>query len=164
MSNKNIEKLVSEDKKGYRKSKSNKIREILLITSSIIFILVVLTIIFISPLAKYLVERFDKKYTGREIKMSWAYVNPFTGYIHFDNLKIYEFKSDIVFFSANGLSANVTMSKLLSKTYEVSELTLDNPQGLLFQNKKQFNFSDLIMRFSPKKQSAEKKEPIHFNT
>ncbi len=163
MSNKNIEKLVSEDKKGYRKSKSNKIREILLITSSIIFILVVLTIIFISPLAKYLVERFDKKYTGREIKMSWAYVNPFTGYIHFDNLKIYEFKSDIVFFSANGLSANVTMSKLLSKTYEVSELTLDNPQGLLFQNKKQFNFSDLIMRFSPKKQSAEKKEPIHFN-
>lgn len=141
----------------------SKLKKALKISFFTTIILVVVVIAFISPLTKYLIERFDKKYTGREITMNWAYVNPFTGYIHFDNLKIYEFENDTIFFSANGLNANIAMSKLLSKTYEVSELTLDNPQGLIFQNIKQFNFSDLITKFSSKEGSPKKKELIHLN-
>ena len=128
-----------------------------------IIFLFALLIAFISPLTKYLIEKFDKKYTGREIEMDWAYVNPFPGYVHFDNLKIYEFESDTIFFSSLGLSANVTMTKLLSKTYEISELTLNQPQGLIFQNKKHFNFSDLITKFSSKEDSTKKKNPLHLS-
>jgi len=29
--------------------------------------------------------------------MDWVYVNPFTGYVHFSNLRIYEAKSDSVY-------------------------------------------------------------------
>lgn len=141
----------------------SKLKKAFIIFISTITLVVVLVIVCISPLTKYLIERFDNKYTGREIKMNWAYVNPFTGYFHFDNLKIYEFKSDSVFFSTSGLSANVAMSKLLSKTYEVSELTLDNPKGLVFQDRKQFNFSDLITKFSSKKDTIQKSAPLHLN-
>lgn len=141
----------------------SKLKKGLKISLISILILVVVVIAFISPLTKYLIEKYDKKYTGREITMNWAYVNPFTGYLHFDNLKIYEFERDTIFFSASGLSANISMSKLLSKTYEISEFTLDRPQGLIFQNKEYFNFNDLIDRFSSKEDSSKNKEPLRLS-
>lgn len=139
------------------------LKKIFKISLLIAAIFVVAVLAFISPLTKYLVEKYDKKYTGREIRMDWAYVNPFTGYLHFNNLKIYEFESDTVFFSAEGLSANIEMSKLISKTYEISELILDSPQGLVFQNEKYFNFSDLITKFTSKEITDKNKEPLHLN-
>ena len=94
-----------------------KLKKTLIIVISAIIVTVTVVILLISPIAKYLLEKYDEKYTGRQIKMGWAYVNPFTGYIHFSNLKIYELKSDSVFFSANGVSANIALLKLFSKTY-----------------------------------------------
>jgi hypothetical protein len=132
------------------------------ITVSII-IIVAAVIIFISPFTKYLVKKYDEKYTGRQITMDWAYVNPFTGYIHFSNLKIHEQKSDSIFFSADGISANIAMLKLLFKTYEIRKLTLDHPIGIIIQNKKDFNFNDLVEKFTSKENSDAIKVPVHFN-
>ena len=67
-------------------------KALIIVISSIIFILMVV-ILLISPIAKYLVEKYDEQYTGRQIKMDWIYVNPFTGYVHISNLKIYESKT-----------------------------------------------------------------------
>ena len=127
--------------------------------------LVVLVFIFISPIAKYLVEKYDTKFTGREVKMEWAYVNPFTGYLHFDGLKIYECESDSVFILMDGLSLNFEMLKVLSGVYEISEITLNKPWGRMVQNGKQFNFSDLIVQFGPKeaRKDTAKREPVKFN-
>ncbi len=96
--------------------------------------------------------------------MDWIYVNPFTGYAHIDNLKIHEQNSDSIFFSADGISVNFEMHKLLSKTYEISSVTLNKPIAHIIQNKKDFNFNDLIEKFSPKDKLPKKnKEPVHFN-
>jgi len=141
----------------------SKLKKVFKISIISITIFVIAVILFISPFTKYLVEKYDVKYTGREIKVDWAYVNPFSGYIYFSNMKIYELKSNSLFFCANGLSANISIYKLLSKTYEVSELTIDHPRGIVFQNKKDFNFNDLIKRFFSKTDSMKKKETIHFN-
>jgi len=126
---------------------------------------VALVIIFISPITKYLVEKYDTKFTGREVKMDWAYVNPFTGYLHFDGLKIFECESDTVFISVAGLSLNFEMLKALSGVYEISKITLNKPWGRIVQNGKQFNFSDLIVQFGPKeaKKDTAKREPVKFN-
>ena len=127
--------------------------------------LVVLIVIFISPITKYLIEKYDTKYTGREIKMDWAYVNPFTGYLHFDGLKLYECESDTVFFSVDGLSLNFEILKAISGEYEISDFTLNKPWGKVVQNGNQFNFSDLIVQFGPKEAVKDtlKKEPVKFN-
>ena len=53
----------------------SRLKKTLLIVSSILVILVVLVILFISPISKYLVEKYDEQYTGRQITMDWAYVN-----------------------------------------------------------------------------------------
>lgn len=142
---------------------SSKLKKTLLIVSITIITLVALVIIFISPIAKYLVEKYDVKYLGREVKMDWAYVNPFTGYVHLDDLKIFEQKSDSVFLEMKGVSAHFSMTKLFSKTYEIESISLDAPVGKIIQIKKQFNFADIIELFSPKKDQKHKKGPVHFN-
>lgn len=138
------------------------------IVSITLFVLIV--ILFISPITKYLIQKYDVEYTGRQITLDRSYVNPFTGYIYFSDLKIYELKNDStgqtgdsIFFSTDGFSAKVEILKLFSKIYEISELTLSHPFGIIIQNKKEFNFSDLIDKLSSKKNSDINKEPLHFN-
>ncbi|MBC7391085.1 MAG: DUF748 domain-containing protein, partial [Opitutaceae bacterium] len=143
----------------------SKIKKSLLIILSIIILIVVLAILFISPLTKYMIEKYDEKYTGRQITMDWAYVNPFTGSIHFSGLKLFELKSDSVFFSLDGLGVNLNVLKALNKIYEIESVTLDRPYITIKQDKKHFNFTDLIEKFS-KKDSIPidtNKVPVHFN-
>jgi len=148
---------------------NTKLKKTLIIVISSIIIIIMVVIILISPITKYLIEKYDVKYTGRQIKMSWIYVNPFTGYIYINNLKIYESdslpalaESDSVFFSAKGLSVNFAMRKMLSKTFEITKLTLEQPRGIITQNKNDFNFNDLIKKFTPEKPAATPSK-IHFN-
>ena len=141
-----------------------KVKKPILYMIGFFILFVIVVILFISPIAKYVIQKYDVSYSGREVKLNWIYINPFTGYVHIDDLKIYEAKSDSVFFSADGVSANFEIYKLLSKTIEISQLTVDKPIGIIAQNKKEFNFSDLIKLFSPKDTLNPKPTAsIHFN-
>ncbi|MBC7424954.1 MAG: hypothetical protein H7321_00345, partial [Bacteroidia bacterium] len=106
------------------KFKLKKLKKPLFITLIVIVVLMAVIIIFISPISKYMIEKYDKKFTNREITLDWAYVNPFTGYIHLDNLKVYEENTDSIFLAMSGLTVNFEVSKLLSKTYEIGKLKL----------------------------------------
>src|SRR5512140_2108084 len=103
-----------------KNSHLHKLKGILFIITSSIIIITVVVILFISPITKYLVKKYDVEYTGRQITIGRTFVNPFSGNIHFSNFKIYEEKSDSIFFSADGVDVNVAMFKLFSKTYEIS--------------------------------------------
>jgi len=138
------------------KSKAHKAKKALLIFAGLVVLLVALSILFISPLVKYFVEHNDEKYTGRQITMDWAYVNPFTGFVHFNNLKIYEAKKDTLFFSAKNVSADFSLLKLFKKDIEITELILDHPRGVVTNTKKHFNFRDLVLRFAPDTVSSNK--------
>ena len=140
----------SENRKILKGSHKHKLVKTLLILVSTVIVFTGVVIIFISPVTKYLVEKYDLKYTGRQITMDWMYVNPFTGYIYFNNFKIHEFHSDSIFLSAKGVSANFAMRKLFSKNFEISELTLNQPHGIIIQIDKSLNFDDLITKSTPK--------------
>ncbi|HTH55189.1 MAG TPA: DUF748 domain-containing protein [Cyclobacteriaceae bacterium] len=109
---------------------------------------IIILLLFLSPLTKYLIERYDEQYTGRQITLDRAYVNPFTGFFAFSNFKVLEKEKDTVFFSAKEVSIDLALLKLLSKTYEITEVIFKEPRGTVVQNKKQLNFDDLIRRFS----------------
>lgn len=140
----------------------HKLIKTLLIALGSVILFVGIVILFISPITKFLIEKYDEKYTGRQIKMDLAYVNPFTGYIHFKNIKIFELNSDSIFFSANGLDMHIELHKIPAKTYEISDLTITHPRGTIIQNKKEFNFNDLIEKFTSK-DSLATKSSVHFN-
>jgi hypothetical protein len=148
---------------------NRKTKRIIILIISYILIFIVVVILFISPITKYLLEKYDIKLTGRHIKTGWLYLNPFTGYVHIGNLKIYEStdlpslsEGDSIFFSAKSVSASVAMRKLLWKTIEISRITLNQPMGVIIQNKRDFNFNDLIKRYTPKK-SDTTRSSLHFN-
>ena len=126
-----------------------KVIKVLSVVAGVIMLSLVLIFLFISPITKYLIEKYDEQYTGRQITMDRVYVNPFTGYFHFTNLKIYEQKSDSVFIAAKSLNVDIALFKLWSNTIELSELTLINPIGKIIQHDKDFNFDDLKKRFFP---------------
>jgi hypothetical protein len=141
----------------------NKYSKILYYAASCIIVIVIVVTLCISLIAKYLIGKYDEKYTGREITMDWAYVNPLTGYIHLSNLKIYEQENDSIFFSADGVTARISMIKLLFKTFEIRKLELNNPHGTIIQNKKEFNFNDLVDKFSSDEKSDTPRAKIHFS-
>jgi len=130
-----------------------------------IALFVALALILLSPIVKYLVQKYDVKYTGREITISSAYLNPFTGYLRLNNLMIYEQKSDSIFLEAKSLRLNMELTKLLGKTYEISSITLEKPLSYVIQKGDVFNFSDLIEKFSSSDSSGTepKSEPTKFN-
>lgn len=139
-----------------------KLKKTILTIAVTMILAITLIIIFISPIAKYLVEKYDVTYTGREITMDYTYVNPFTGSVYIKNLKINELKSDSVFISSNDVSAQLNMFKLFTKTYEISHITLNQPTIVISQTNKDLNFDDLIQKFTSKEPSI-KKKPVHFN-
>lgn len=123
------------------------------IVIGIIFFLVILTVILISPITKSLIEKYDEQITGRQITMDRAYVNPFTGYVHISNLKIHEYKSDSLFITAKSLNINFSLYKLLSGILEISTVELIQPVIMVDENMKVFNFNDIILKFTPKKKN-----------
>jgi hypothetical protein len=143
-----------------------KLKKFLIISSILILTFVALVIIFISPITKYLIQKYDEKYTGRQITLDWAYVNPFTGYLHLQNLKIYEYKSDSIFLAASGLSVHVSLLKLFSHTLQLNSATLDNLVVQVINDHKRMNFDNIIEKFSSgdsSKVPAKNKTPLRVN-
>lgn len=127
--------------------KSKGLRIFLIIFSSFIGLLL-LIIIFLSPIAKFLIQKYDQRFLGREVTLDWIYINPLTGYTHINDLKVYEQSSDSVFFSASGISVDITMTKLLKKEYEIADFYLDQPMAFIVQHSaNSFNFSDILDKF-----------------
>ncbi len=139
-----------------------KIKNILSIAAELIALVIFLVFLFVPVLTKYFIERYDVKYTGREITLDWAYVNPFTGYVHLDDLVIHELDSDDAFVSMKGISVNLAMLKLFTKTYEIEALKITKPYIHVIHREKDLNFSDLLERFKPDPDKQKSKE-VRFN-
>jgi hypothetical protein len=58
-------------------------------TGGAIIVVLIVVMLVASPLAKYYLEKYDKDLFGRDATIGWAYVNPFTGYVHLHDVKIY---------------------------------------------------------------------------
>jgi hypothetical protein len=128
-----------------------KIKKGIVIMFGVILIVFTLILVILSPLTKYLLEKYDVELIGREADIGWTYVNPITGYVHLHDVKIYEREGDSIFLSVKGASANFTMYKLLSKEVEIAQLTIDRPLGKIVQKKDTLSFDDVIEKFTPDK-------------
>jgi len=141
----------------------SKFKKVSLIIAGSLLLCVVIIIACLSPIAKYLLEKYDTEIIGREVTVESAYVNPFTGFIRFNGIKIFEDHSDSVFIKAKSLSGDFSLHRLLSKTYQLDQLILNEPKIYVIQNKELLNFRDVIEFYTPKKPRKKRKEPVHLN-
>jgi predicted nucleic acid-binding protein len=123
---------------------------VLLIVIVAMFLLLVL---FISPIAKWAIEKYGVEYTGRQVNMDKLHINLLTGNIESEGLKIYEAKSKKIFFECHALSATMQTHKLLLSEYDLTEIKLSQPVLNIIETGNRFNFSDLIDRFTKKSPS-----------
>ncbi len=127
----------------------SRLRKHYIIALTVGFAVILVTFSILSPVAKYLLEKYDKDLFARELKMDWAYVNPFTGFIHLENLKMYEATGDSIFISTKSVHGNINLFKLFLRSVEIKHLTLEWPKGKIVQTNKVFSIDDLIEKFSP---------------
>jgi hypothetical protein len=127
----------------------SKTKRVVVVSAVIVVLLFVAAVFLASPFVKYFVEKNDVKYTGRKIDIGWVYANVFTGFVQFNDVRIYEEGSDTVFLSAKSVSSDFGMLKLLSNTVEMTEIIITEPRGVVINTKKHFNYDDIVVRFTP---------------
>lgn len=127
-------------------------------TFLVILGVVILLIIIASPLAKFLIQKYDVQYTGREITVGRVFLNPVAGSIALRNLDVYEATGDSTFISAGRLSANASLLKLISGVYDISSVRLKDPVINIVREDSVFNFSDLIEKFAVEEDTVPEEE------
>jgi len=149
-----------------------KTKRRLIIAALAIITTVVVLIACASPIGKYIIESYvGPTVLGRHIKTDWVYVNPFTGYVHVSGLKIYETGGDsVTILSARALNVHYNVLKTFTKIYEFTDADLVQPEGWIIQDHKLFNFTDLVIHFSPKhpetvtiSSGPKVRHPLHIN-
>jgi len=118
----------------------------------------------ISPVAKYVLEKNSVKWTSRKITTGNIKIDPLKGSINIKDLKIYEHDSTNVFFKCNDAFVQVNLTQMLDNCYEVDNIRMDNPEISIVQNGNNFNFDDIVKRFSSTDTTHAAKGPqIHYD-
>jgi hypothetical protein len=139
--------------------------KITVILSGILLGLVLLVVVFISPISKYLIEKYSEEYTGRKIVMKSLSINIFNGSITAKDFTIYEAKSSKVFFKTAVLDLNITVYKLWAGKYDITAFTLEHPSIQIVQKGDHFNYDDLMKRFveeDPKVKKDSSAQPVQY--
>ncbi|HLX93328.1 MAG TPA: DUF748 domain-containing protein [Puia sp.] len=136
---------------------SKKLRRTLITVFAVLAAILFLVLFFLSTIVKYLIEKYSEKYTGRKITLAALHINVFDGVVRADGLRINEAKSDAAFFACREFYVNLTLFKLWSGKYEITELRLDHPVINVIQKGNHFNFDDLLKRFGESNGAPSKK-------
>ncbi len=125
---------------------------------------VILLLVFLSTIAKYLIEKHAEEYTGRRILLENLHINVFTGNIRVDQLRIYEAKSNKIFIDCPRLELGISVSRLIGKQYDISSLVVEKPLINITQRGNHFNYDDLIKRFNTAAPSGSKapEKPVRY--
>ncbi|MGP8215910.1 MAG: DUF748 domain-containing protein [Bacteroidia bacterium] len=102
----------------------------------------------ISPIVKYVIEKNDVKWIGRQVTIGGIKINALNGSVKVKNIKIYEANSDKVFFDCHDIYLKVNLDKMFSGIYGIDTIKIDEPEISIIQDGNKFNFDDLKKRFS----------------
>ncbi len=125
-----------------------KAGKILLWTGAIVMTTLVLLFVFISPIAKMVIEKNSEKWTGRKITMDALFINLLGLDAKIEGLKMYEAGSDTLFLGAEKVHANLSFFGLLKGEYNVKPVEVTSPYLVIEQSAKGFNYDDLYTRFT----------------
>ena len=128
--------------------------KILLIISSTLVFLLLITAIFISPVTKNYIVKHSKEMVGRKVEIRGLHINLFTGSLEVDSIYIFEKNDKDIFASLDTFFVDITLSKLLTKNLEISELRIVHPYLDILQKGDVFNFDDLMSKNVTKKQDT----------
>jgi hypothetical protein len=143
--------------------KPGKITTVILIS---VFVLLLVVFFAVSPVAKYVIEKNSVEWTGRKITMKHLFINLWKMNVTLKELKVYENKSDSVFFSAGKIFTDISVLPMIKGEYRINTIQIVSPGVVIEQTGEHFNFDDLVTRFtaidSTKKEPGSPTEPTRY--
>jgi len=133
--------------------------KVLLIIVGVLVVLVAAVAFFISPFAKYYIEKNSKELIGRQVYIKDLKLNIFTGTLSLNAVKMMEKNDKTVFASIDSFYTDVELLQLLKKDIVVARLDVIAPYAEILQNGDKFNFDDLMPKDSTKKDEKKSSFP-----
>lgn len=121
-----------------------RLRKALLLFGLLVVLLITLAFAFLSPITKYLIEKYDVTYTGRQIKLNGLFLNLFTGSGALKGLCIYEKDGKTPFFQADRMEVKISLYQLWKGRYVIDYVRSQSPSIQIIQKGKGFNYDDLV--------------------
>lgn len=104
-----------------------------------------------SPIASYIINHRGENILGRELKADRVRVNLFTGGITIHEFHCKELNGQTDFINWENMYVQIAYPKLLVKRVDIGHIHLEEFNGQVLQNRNELNFTDLIERFTSKR-------------
>lgn len=137
---------ISETPKKEEKPKRKPLRKsvkVLIIIAGILVGLFLLLAAIISPVAHWYIEKHSKDLCNRVVTMDDLHINLFTGSVEIEGLVALEQNDKDTCLAFDRLFVDMSLWKLLGKTVQINEITLEKPLVVIVQYPGRFNFTDI---------------------
>ena len=133
-----------EKPKSKRKHKPlRKSVKVLIIIAAVLVGLFLLLSAIVSPVAHWYIEKHSKDLCGRVVTMDDLHINLFTGSVEIEGLVALEQNDKDTCLAFDRLFVDMSLWKLLGKTVQLNEITLEKPLVVIVQYPGRFNFTDI---------------------
>lgn len=120
------------------------ILRILVTVIAIAALAVLIAILFSGPIAKYVLEKYDTEWIGREMEVDDLDVYLLSGGVNAKSLVFFEADGKTEFLTVDRLKGKIRLWPLLSRRVEIDTLYLGNPICGIVQDGETFNWDDLV--------------------
>ena len=129
--------------------------KIALIILGCILVLLIGAVLFVSPIAKWYIEKHDKELIGRELTLGKLWINVVSGTVKIEDLTLYEDDATTPFVSFDHFDTRIKVKDLFDNRLWVKHALLSGLKVNIQQDRTWFNFNSMVQHFA----SDEPKEP-----
>lgn len=110
--------------------------------------IVVVILLFLGPIARGVVQKYDEQIIGRQVEIGKLKVNLLTGNARILDFHLKEADAKTDFVSFDTLDVSIRLRKLLKSEVDIPHITLAGPDIRVIQYDSTFNFTDILEHFS----------------
>lgn len=123
-------------------------KKILAVILVLVFVIFLFLQFALPPIAANYIEKHSNEWIGRQVKIKDFHWNLLALEIHLNGFSLLEQDAKAEFLGWDNLSLNISPLALLTKTAKLQYFTLNGFRANVVQQGDQFNFSDILSRFS----------------
>lgn len=138
-----VSKDEEKPKKKRKRKPLRKSLKVLIVIAAVLVGLFLLLAAIISPVAHWYIEKHSKDLCGRVVTMDDLHINLFTGSVEIEGLVALEKNDKDTCLAFDRLFVDMSLWKLLGKTVQLNEITLEKPLVVIVQYPGRFNFTDI---------------------
>ena len=138
--------------------KLRKFLKYCLYTAVLVVTLVIILILFIDPIAKYAIQKYDTQYLGREISLKSIHINVIRASVEIDDFKLYEKNGKTPFVSWSRFYTQTDYNPLFNHKLHLYPIQFENLFVNIVTKNGKLNFDDIIKKLTEPGKNAEPKK------